>query len=310
MKNPYNLTKMVPVPSSIPLSWPMFYGWTVVLGFGIGVLTGLFGVGGGFLIVPLLHVLLGVPYSIAVGSSLLFILGTSALAIPGHYKQGNFEPRAVFYLSLGSVTGSLIGDLLQDLLVLYVAKGNILVFNQWMHSLFIGLLFVTSGLLLWPAVQSKGGASGTDRVDSSPLQRLSFPPFTYLKRANLPRISIPGLIVLGCLVGLLTGLLGVGGGVLFMPILLLVVGLPPKLSVGTSLGVVFFAALAGTIKKTLSLAPKISLPLTASLLLGSTLGVRMGIRINERIEGARIRQYFVLVIVLALGVLIWDLLRA
>ncbi len=306
---------MIPVPSTLSMSWSLFYGWTILLGFGIGILTGLFGVGGGFLIVPLLHVLLGVPYSVAVGSSLLFILGTSALAIPGHYKQGNFEPKAVLYLSIGSVIGSLVGDETQDLLALHMAKGNLPIFNQWMHGLFVGLLLLTSILLLWPNWQRKtGNGSLNNSIPrpasvQSPLHQINIPPFTHLKKADLPRISIPGLVLLGFLVGLLTGLLGVGGGVLFMPILLLVVGLPPKLAVGTSLGVVLFAALAGTVKKVLSPVPKINLFLTMALLLGSALGVQVGNYLCQRIEGSRIRQYFVLVIALAMGVIVWDLLR-
>ncbi|MFQ3620002.1 MAG: sulfite exporter TauE/SafE family protein [Spirochaetales bacterium] len=276
------------------------------MGFSIGVLTGLFGVGGGFLVVPLLNILLGVPYEIAVGSSLGFILITSLTALPGHLKQGNFELKAVLGLGAGSVGGAILGDIVQDFLIQTVAQGSPRVFQQWMHGFFLLLLVLTSLLLLLPdqSRTQKGPALSGFRT---PLQRISVPPYIHLDKENLPRVSLTGLLLLGLLVGTLTGLMGVGGGVLFMPILLLVVGLRPKLAVGTSLGVVIVASFAGIVKKMMAGTPKVSLPLTFGLLAGSLVGVQVGLWICRRIRGEQIRRYFVFVIFLALGLILWDL---
>lgn len=284
-----------------PYSPVVFLGLLALLGFVIGILTGLFGVGGGFLVVPLLNVLLGVPYGIAVGSSLCFILGTSSLALPGHVKKGNVEPLAVLYLSVGSALGALAGDWLQDFLVFFAAGGDKTIFVRLMHGLFIVLLLLTAALLV--KNPSKAGAG------PKPLQRLPLPPRVNFDRSKLTDVSIPGLIAIGFLVGVLTGLLGIGGGVLFMPLLLLVVGLEPKQAVGTSLGVVMAASLAGAAKKLLSDEPKISLVVIVGLFAGSFLGVKIGVRLCEVLHGGKIRNYFVAVILAALAVIVYDLLR-
>jgi len=298
--------RLLQIPSNLSYPIPALWGGAILLGFSIGILTGLFGVGGGFLVVPLLNVLLGVPYRIAVGSSLFFILGTSTIALPGHIREGNFEPKAVLYLSAGSILGAFFGDLLQDFLVYQVSGGDMGTFERWMHTLFLALLAVTALLLLRPMNTPQPGRSL--RPDT-PIQKLSIPPYTRLQREGLPSVSIPGLLGIGFFIGTLTGLLGVGGGVLFMPVLLLVVGLRPKLAVGTSLGVVLAASCTGLLKKLLDAQPKVSIPLTLLLLVGSVIGVRVGMRIFRRIESAKIRQYFVIVILLAMGIVAWDLLR-
>lgn len=299
---------MLLIPSNLPYPIPVLWGGVILLGFSIGILTGLFGVGGGFLVVPLLNVLLGVPYRIAVGSSLFFILGTSAIALPGHIKEGNFEPKAVLYLSAGSILGAFFGDMAQDFLVSSVSLGNIAIFERWMHTLFLGLLTVTALLLVRPtSTLHTAHGEGTIRKNTL-IQILPVPPYTRLDREGLSRVSIPGLLGIGFFIGTLTGLLGVGGGVLFMPVLLLVIGLRPKLAVGTSLGVVMAASFAGLLKKLMGAQPKVSVPLTFLLLLGSIAGVQLGIRLFRRIESRRIRQYFVIVILLAMGIVAWDLL--
>lgn len=297
--------RLLSIPSTLQYPLPVLGVGVVLLGFSIGILTGLFGVGGGFLVVPLLNVLLGIPYPIAVGSSLFFILGTSAMALPSHIREGNFEPRAVLYLSAGSILGAFLGDVVQDFLKYTVAGGNTVTFEEWMHSLFLALLALTAFLLLRPVSGMQGQAGHRERT---PIQRIPLPPYTNLEREGLPMVSIPGLVGIGLVIGTLTGLLGVGGGVLFMPVLLLIIGLRPKLAVGTSLGVVMAASLAGLVKKLLATQPKVSLSLTLMLFLGSVLGVRVGICIFRRIESARIRKYFVFVILLAMGIVAWDLL--
>jgi len=277
---------------------PIFYPLLVSIGFGVGVLTGLFGVGGGFLVVPLLNIAAGVPYSIAVGSSLSFIIGTGASALPGHFRRGNVEPGAVLYMALGGSLGAVFGDGLQDFLA-SVSGGDEVIFTRIMHIFFVVLLLVTAQLVYRGSERRAGTLS--------PLQRLPLPPRTNLTRSNLARVSIPGLAGIGFFVGTLSGLMGVGGGVLFMPILLLLVGLETRHAVGTSLGVVFVSSMTGAATKIFAAAPKISLPVTMTLLLGSSLGVPLGLRIFGILRTEGIRKYFALVILAAVALILWDL---
>lgn len=267
------------------------------MGLVVGVLSGLFGVGGGFLVVPLLHTLLGIPMTPAVGSDLAFIVGTSGAGVARHWRLGNIEKNAVVCLSLGSVPGAILGTILHNSLGQMLKQSGLTSFDTFMKILFIVLLPLTAWLV-W-----KGPAKG--EAAKAPLQRIRLGPYVSLPDSDIPQISLPGLIAVGMSVGLLTGLLGVGGGVLFMPLLLLIVGLSAHKAVGTSLGVVLMASIAGTIKH--GLAGNVCLPIALALLTGSASGVQIGAWICQHLKGLHLRRYFAILVLLVCAVLVIDL---
>jgi hypothetical protein len=269
------------------------------MGLGIGMLTGLFGVGGAFLVVPLLNTLLGIPYELAIGSSLCFVAGTSTAGLIRHARLGNVELAAAVFLSAGSMVGAVLGDMLQDVLVRHVAGGDQARFDTLMDVLFVGLLCV---VILSVVREPRPHASG-----KVALQRMSLGPRVDLRKAGREGVSGTGLVAIGLLVGVMTGVFGVGGGVLFVPILLIFVGMSPHLAVGTSLGVVLLASTAGTVKK--GLADEVSLTIAMALLLGSVLGVQAGVWLCGRIGGKQLRRYFALVVAAAVVMLLVDLAR-
>lgn len=273
--------------------------WVALAGIGlvVGVLTGLFGVGGGFLIVPLLFVLLGVPYEVAIGSSLSFIVGTSAAGLPKHVRAGNVDRKTVLLLAGGSMVGAVLGDVVQDTLVDIVAGGDPGTFDRIMTVLFIALLLVTAWLVFRGRREHTSGRTF--------LQRLPLGPRVNLTDVGLDGVSLPGLVVISLGVGIVTGLFGVGGGVLFVPILLLVVGLDAHKAVGTSLGVVMLAAIAGTIKK--GFAGEVNLLLAMCLLVGSGVGVQLGVWLCTQLHAQRLRRAFAVVVLLAAALLAFNL---
>ncbi|MCK4600825.1 MAG: sulfite exporter TauE/SafE family protein, partial [Phycisphaerae bacterium] len=111
----------------------------------------------------------------------------------------------------------------------------------------------------------------------------------------------PGLCLLGIAIGVMTGMLGIGGGVLFVPLLVLVAGLTAHQAVGTSLGVVLFGAIAGTIKY--GLDGSVNLWIVMALLVSSVFGVQLGAHICQRLHAKRLRFYFA-VMVLMIAVLL------
>lgn len=267
------------------------------LGFVIGNLTGIFGVGGGFLVSPLLMTVYGLPPTIAVGSDVCYIIGSSASGLRRHGRMGNWEPTTTLLMAIGAVVGTLVGKQLQ--VVIKGASASEADFKTAMQILYLPLL-VSTAILVW-----RGGAKeGTSR---SLLQKLPLGPRVDLRRANRPQTSLPGLILVGFSVGILTGLLGVGGGVLFMPILLLVVGLTPHQAVGTSLGVVLFSSTTATVRY--GLAGEVNLPVAMCLLVTSTIGIQIGAKICHKLHGDRLRKYFALVVLGAIVVLLLDLLK-
>jgi len=265
------------------------------LGLAVGVLTGLFGVGGGFLLNPLMLVLLGMDESLVVGSSLSFITGTAAAGIVRHMRGRNVEFRSMVVIGLGAIAGAVAGASLHAYLRAEVGRH----FKGVMLALYLVLLVLTAWL-----VARKDDAAGRRR---SLLQRLPLPPRVRLPGAGLEGVSLPGLVLVGVLIGVLTGMLGIGGGVLFMPLLLLVVGLSAHQAVGTSLGMVLFGSITGTVHH--GLAGNVSLWVAMALLVAGTVGVQVGAWACERLHARRLRQYFAAVALLAAVVVAIDLAK-
>ncbi len=259
-------------------------------GFGlfIGILTGLFGIGGGFLVVPLLKLLFGIDYPLAVGSSLCFTIGTSASGATRHFRMGNFEARSAVALSVAAVIAAVAGSELNVYAKNALGSAGQDNFTLFMHGLFIVILLLTAFVVLLGADQV--------RPPRSILQRLRLGPYVDLPAAGLKRVSLTGIILVGLFIGVLTGLMGIGGGVLFMPLLIVVVGLTPHQAVGTSLGVVVFGSISGTVAH--GLKGNVSLWVAMSLLIGSVIGIQIGAWICQKLHGARLRRYFALMVLM------------
>ncbi|HET6427575.1 MAG TPA: sulfite exporter TauE/SafE family protein [Phycisphaerae bacterium] len=276
----------------LDLHGPGLWGAMAAFGLLVGLLTGLFGVGGGFMIVPLLKLLFGIPYPVATGSSLSFTIGSGAAGMARHLRLGNVEVRAMILMGAGAILGAWLGKDLQGFLATAIGSDGKAGFNMVMDGLFIGLLLLTA-FLIW-------SRKDDEPTGTSLLQRLRLGPRIDLPKTGLVGVSAAGLVLIGVLVGGMTGLLGIGGGVLFMPLLILVVGLRPHQAVGTSLGVVLFGSISGTIGY--GLRGDVDLPIVVSLLIGSTVGIQIGAALCQRLHAARLRRYFVM---LVLAVVVW-----
>lgn len=263
------------------------------MGLALGVLTGLFGIGGGILAVPLLNTVLGVPYPLAVGSSLSFVIGTSAAGAMRHFRMGNVDLRAAVTLSAGSIFGAVAGAWLHHHLAQSLPG-----FERLMDALFI-LLLLTVAELVWLNPQDGKGRRTL-------LQRLPIGPRMDLIAGGVTSVSVPGLALMGLIVGLVTGMMGVGGGVLFMPILLIVVGLKLKQAVGTSLAAVLLAAVAGTVFH--GFGQSASIWIAMSLLVGSLVGVQFGAWLSGRIHARSIQRYFALLALAVAAFLAYSLI--
>jgi hypothetical protein len=285
---------------TLPASYFASPVWLVLalmaLGFGIGNLTGALGLGGGFLVTPMLMTVYGIDPQVSVASGLCFIVGSAAAGLRNHARKGNWEPTTLILMALGSTGGALFGKTLNFELKAWVESMH-LPFRQTMQILYLPMLVST----IWLVLGSKPATA--DR--RSLLQRLPVGPNIHLKRAELPDTSLPGLLIVGFAVGTVTGLLGIGGGVLVMPILLAIVGLTPHRAVGTSLGIVLFGATAGTLSY--AFRGMVNLPVAMSLLVTSILGIQTGSILCGKLQGENLRKYFVGVVVLAILVLALDL---
>jgi uncharacterized membrane protein YfcA len=278
------------------LSPPMLIACLMLLGLVVGVLTGLFGVGGAFVVVPLIHILLGIPYTLATGSSMSFTIGASTAGLGRHLHMGNVAVKTMLILAGAAVCGTVLGADLHH--HLHQTLGGA-AFDRTMNVLFFVTLLGTAWLVFaWRPHEVR---------TRSLLQRLPLGPKIEIRRAGIKDVSLPGLCAVGLSIGVLKGLLGIGGGVLFMPLMLLVVGLTVQHAVGTSLGVVLLSSIAGAI--IYGQKGQASLWIVMPLLVGSSLGIQLGSYLCQRLHAQRIGRYFAVFVLLVAVAVGYQLLR-
>lgn len=289
----------------------------VLLGVVIGFLSGLFGVGGGFLLTPMLNVLFGVPYNVAVGSSLALILGTSVSATLQHRRLGNVDYALGGWMGVGALMGVEIGARMMQVLkhtgTIRVGHGVLPAADLYVSAVYMALL-LSIGTIIFRESRASGKRA---RNDSNPTEevnaklvawvhRIPLPPFIALPRSGIPQISLWVLWSVGLTVGILAGFLGIGGGFVLMPVLIYAIGVPTTTAIGTSLFQFMFSSFFGTL--THAVKGNVDLVLVVILLVGSTVGAQMGTATTRRITGARLRYYFSMIVYTAAMVVIAKLL--
>jgi len=279
----------------------------VLLGFAVGVLTGLFGVGGGFLLTPALKALFGVPYPVAVGTDLVQIFLTGTVSAYRHGRAGNVEWRLGLVLGAGGVAGAELGVRIQNALAsigeVGVSGSRVTLLDLVLGGLFVALLAAVA-VLIWRETRSGGGVD--TRVGRA-LRAVRLRPVIALPRSDLAGISVWVPLVMGLGVGVLTGLMGVGGGFVNFPLLIYVLGVPTHVAIGTSAVQVLLASGYGALRH--AGQRHVELPLVLFLTAGSVLGVQVGVRLARRFRGPRIRRLFAGVMLLGIAVIVWDLGR-
>jgi len=278
-------------------------------GFIIGVLSGLFGVGGGFLLVPLLNIIFNVPYNIAIGSSLLQMVGTSAASSLKHRGYGNIDYKLAGFVLIGSIVGVELGARvlmqLKSLGTIIINASTISTMDFWINIIYIILLSSVGIFMFLESKKAKKRAPQggiVESVISQKIRNIKIPPIISLTTSKIEHISLWNLIFLGFGVGILSGLLGVGGGFIISPALIYLIGIPTSLAIGTGLFQIIFTSAYGAI--THLLKGNIDFKLVVCILTGSIIGSQLGARIHNNIRGAYVRYYFSLLIFFAAGIIL------
>ncbi|MEJ2360414.1 MAG: sulfite exporter TauE/SafE family protein [Gammaproteobacteria bacterium] len=278
----------------------------LILSFGliVGLLSGLVGVGGGFLITPLL-IFTGVPPLVAVATGSAQIVGTSAAGSYAHWRLGNVDFKMAILLLLGSWTGGGIGVFVARALQQSGQFGNIVTF---LYVVLLGIIGISMLIESVNAIRRHTGASTGSAskpqdkkgwMEKLPMQ-MSFPV------SNL-QLSIIIPLVLGVGVGVLTSLMGVGGGFIMVPIMIYMLKMPTKVVVGTSLfQLLFTTAVVASMQAGINHAVDPFLAL--SLILGSVLGTHWGTLMGVRLPAEQLRLVLALVVVGVAVKMLWGLL--
>jgi len=278
-------------------------------GFVIGILSGLFGVGGGFLLVPLLNIVFNVPYNIAIGSSLLQMVGTSTAGSLKHRGYGHIDYKLAGFILMGSIVGVELGARilmrLKNFGTITINASTISTMDFWISIIYIILLSLVGVSMFLESKKAKKKAPQegvVKNVISQKIRNIKILPLISLPISKIENISLWNLIFLGFGVGTLSGLLGVGGGFIMSPALIYLIGIPTSIAIGTDLFQIIFASGYGAI--THLLKGNIDFRLVAYILTGSIVGSQLGAILNKKLRGAHIRYYFSLLIFFAAGIIL------
>jgi uncharacterized protein len=267
----------------------------VSFGFMVGVLFGFFGMGGSFLITPTL-LILGYPAPVAIGSGLAFYFGTSVIAVMKHYDVGQVDYRlgAILFvvLSIGIELGSRLVFGLEALGIANLVTGVAYV----VLLAGIGALFLRRAYKLEEEEADDDGV-GDDEIPpvARKIQSYNVPPMISLTSGG--RASVWTITGAGGSVGLVSGLIGVGGGFIRMPAIYYLIGTPLSAAVGTSLFAGLFSGAFGTF--TYGMSGSVDLTVVSLLLVGSALGARIGSAATTIVEEDDVIVYFGIMMVLA-----------
>jgi uncharacterized membrane protein YfcA len=270
-----------------------------IIGLVVGMLTGIFGVGGGFLMTPALMIILNIHGPTAVGTDLATIFATSSLAMLKRRGSGTVDIKLGLTIAIGSILGVLAGshflELLKDAPKLLIFGKEQDTVQYCLLCLFLVLLAWIAGYMIFDYKRNSNQALDK-RVGF--FARFKIPPYLHFSSLEQPRLSVFTLLILGSFAGILTGLMGIGGGILLLPALVYLVGQRTNKAVGTSLMLVWISSLAGVIRKTH--AGDVNLLLFIFLASGGLIGAFLGTKIGLKLAGHKIRLYFVYIVIAAI----------
>ena len=251
----------------------------MALGLGVGVLSGMFGVGGGFLTTPFL-IFYGIPPTVAAASAASQVTGSSVSGVLAHFRRGGVDVRMGGVLVGGGVLGSLVGAWLFRLLQ---SSGQI---DTVISLIYVLLLGSIGTLMLRDAVRTILAARA--EVPPPSAKRRHHPlvaalPLRWRFYASGLYISPIAPLLLGVIVGVLTVILGVGGGFIMVPAMLYLLGMSTRVVVGTSLFQILFVTAATTlIHATTTRA--VDIVLAGLLLVGGVIGAQLGARLAQKMK--------------------------
>ncbi|MEZ7196286.1 sulfite exporter TauE/SafE family protein [Pseudodesulfovibrio karagichevae] len=274
------------------------------LGGFVGLLSGIFGVGGGFLMTPLL-IMFGIPPTVAAASDSNQIVGASTSGCLAHYRLGNVDFKMGFLLLIGGVLGGFGG--VQVIKVLR-AMGNA---DFLINITYVLMLGGVGSYMFIESIQSMRKKAPEAHAPAKPVKKSRYAimmeklPFQTDFVKSGVRLSMLMPLVLGVLVGVLAAIMGVGGGFIMVPIMVYLLRMPMHVVVGTSLFQILFTCINVTILQSYT-NHTVDFVLAVLLLLGSTLGAQFGTRISRKLKGEQLK---ILLATLVLAVMVKMLLN-
>jgi uncharacterized membrane protein YfcA len=275
----------------------------LLLGLGglVGILSGMFGVGGGFLMTPLLF-FVGIPPAVAVATEANQIVASSFSGVLAHFRRKTVDLKMGCVLLVGGLVGAAVGVVIFNYLR---SMGQVDLLVRLCYVVFLGVI---GGLMFIESLnairKSRRGGPVSKRRRHGWIHKL---PFKMRFRVSGLYISIIPPLIVGVAVGVLAAIMGVGGGFIMVPAMIYLLGMPTKVVVGTSLfQIIFVTAFTTLLHATTNYT--VDVVLAVLLLIGGVVGAQIGTRIGTRLQAEQLRILLAVMVLVVCGKLALDLL--
>ena len=275
----------------------------VFIGMVVGALSGLFGVGGGFLMTPLL-IFLGIPPVVAVGSEAPHVLASSVSGVIAHWRKRNVDFKMGFFLLSGGVIGSTLGVNLFKLLKTY---GQIDIVIQFLFIIFLG--FIGMSMAFESAKTTIKNYRTTSAIRTKLHQHSWIHGLPFKLRFHRSKLYISAIppILIGFFVGVLSAMMGVGGGFIMIPAMVYILGMSTNVVVGTSLFQIIFVTANSTFFQSY-LNQTVDIVLSALMILGGVIGAQIGVRLGSQLKAEYLRGILAILVLLVCAKILTDLI--
>ncbi|CAK06080.1 sulfite exporter TauE/SafE family protein [Rhizobium johnstonii] len=270
----------------------------IILGMGaaVGFLSGMFGVGGGFLITPLL-IFYNIPPVVAVATGANQVVASSISGAITHFRRGSLDVKLGTVLLVGGLAGATVGIWIFSLLR---AIGQLDLIISLMYVIFLGTV---GGLMLLESVNAMRRAARNEppapRKPGHQHWVHKLPLKVRFKKSKIFLSVIP-IVALGFAIGILTSIMGVGGGFIMVPAMIYLLRIPTNVVVGTSLFQIIFVTAYTTIVQAATNF-SVDIVLAFILMVAGVIGAQYGVRVGQKLRGEQLRALLGL-LVLAVGV--------
>jgi len=277
----------------------------VGLGLSVGFLSGLFGVGGGFLLTPLL-IMIGIPPTVAAASDSNQIVAASTSGTLAHWRRGNVDFKMGLYLLLGGVAGGTLGV---QIIKILRETGNADFVIKITYIVMLGIIGVymfqeSLKNLRGPRTGVKfiQGETDVTEAERKPVWITTFyqslPFQTHFEKSGVT-LSIFTPLFLGVMVGVLAAIMGVGGGFIMVPVMVYLLRMPMHVVVGTSLFQILFTCINVTFMQSMY-NQTVDIVLALILLIGSTIGAQIGAKVSDRLNADQLKIILASIVLLVM----------
>lgn len=277
----------------------IFWPGLIILGIGVGVIGGFFGMGGAWMVTPGLNIL-GFPMAFAIGTDIAHMAGKSLISTMRHGKFGNVDYKLGFIMLFGTIAGFEVGA---QMIMWLERIGKVDMVVRWIYlALLAFITWMVFADVAKRKAKEKAAIAAGQEVDKlatglewhKTLHKIKIPPMVHLKEAGIYCSAwLP--IAVSFLTGWLAGILGIGGGLIRMPALIYLVGCPTHVAVGTDLFEVMISGLYGA--ATYTFKGRTELVGAIIMLIGASLGAQVGTVATKYIKGYGIRIAFGLAVI-------------